>query len=430
MKLTKALLTILVAIILTISAVGCSNNAVKDSGNSYKQGLQQMASSKFDEAIASFELVVKEDTSNYNNAQDKINICKQSMMKKYSDIIKNLYSQKKYSEIDEQINYLSTYTSKIPQNILDIRSQTKTILAKQKAETDIKEKELARIKADKDKREQLAKEKKVKREALIEAAEEEKSKAAEAEAARVAYDTGITYEQLARTPDSYKGMKVKFYGKVIQVVEGDNQTDLRIEINDNSDNVLYVTYDPKISPIRILQNDHVNIKGVSQGIYTYESTLGGSISIPLVTVDEINTNGDESMVNENNSVVNSDNSEESTSTDYNKLISDVVDNYEYSLIEAINNDDFSLVEPYLSYGSSLYKSPEKLVQNLFSKGTKEELVDYEIKDISNLGDVIKIKVHESFNITKQNQQAVYKEFDWTYTGVVNGDNIQLSNIEK
>ena len=51
-------------------------------------------------------------------------------------------------------------------------------------------------------------------------ADEEKA-AAEAAAAKAAeeaqgYETGITYDQLARTPDQYKGKKVKFYGKVVQ----------------------------------------------------------------------------------------------------------------------------------------------------------------------------------------------------------------------
>lgn len=111
-----------------------------------------------------------------------------------------------------------------------------------------------------------------------------------AAADKVAYDTGITYAQLARTPDNYKDKKVKFTGTVVQVVQGDNETDLRIAVNGSYDNILYVAYDPKISSTRILQNDQVTIKGVSQGIYTYKSTLGGNISIPLVLVDIITIN--------------------------------------------------------------------------------------------------------------------------------------------
>ncbi len=51
-------------------------------------------------------------------------------------------------------------------------------------------------------------------------------KQAAEEAARLAaeeaqgYETGITYDNIARTPDEYTGKKVKFTGKVIQLIEG------------------------------------------------------------------------------------------------------------------------------------------------------------------------------------------------------------------
>lgn len=124
---------------------------------------------------------------------------------------------------------------------------------------------------------------------------EDEAKAAQvaaqkAEDEKVAYDTGITYEQLARTPDEYKGKKAKFSGKVIQVVEGKGETDLRIAVSGNYDTILYVVYDPKISSTRILENDSVIVKGISKGIYTYKTTLGGQKSIPLLMVDKIELN--------------------------------------------------------------------------------------------------------------------------------------------
>ena len=64
----------------------------------------------------------------------------------------------------------------------------------------------------------------------IEAAKaEEEAKAAEAAAEKEkrekqGYDTGITFKQLARTPDDYVGEKVKFKGKVLQVIEGSSKS--------------------------------------------------------------------------------------------------------------------------------------------------------------------------------------------------------------
>jgi membrane protein implicated in regulation of membrane protease activity len=134
--------------------------------------------------------------------------------------------------------------------------------------------------------------KKADAEAKVKAKEEADAKAAaeaakKAEEERIGYDTGITYNQLARTPDDYKGKKAKFTGKVIQVMEGDKETNLRIAIDGNYDTVLFVGYDPKITSTRVLENDNVTVKGKSIGIYSYKSTIGGKISIPGMWVDNI-----------------------------------------------------------------------------------------------------------------------------------------------
>lgn len=44
---------------------------------------------------------------------------------------------------------------------------------------------------------------------------------------KAGYETGITYDQLARTPDEYIGDNIKFSGKVIQVMKGDGTTEIR-----------------------------------------------------------------------------------------------------------------------------------------------------------------------------------------------------------
>ncbi len=123
-------------------------------------------------------------------------------------------------------------------------------------------------------------------------AEEEKlaeeQAAAEKEAQeKIGYETGITFDQLARTPDTYDGEKVKFSGKVIQVIEGDYETDLRIAIGGDYDCVILVYYYASIVDSRVLEDDWITIYGVSEGLYTYESTLGGNITVPLIKVDKI-----------------------------------------------------------------------------------------------------------------------------------------------
>lgn len=118
------------------------------------------------------------------------------------------------------------------------------------------------------------------------AAEKAAAEAAAAEAAK-GYETGITYNQLARTPDNYKGKKVKFKGKVVQVMEGTTDTQIRLAVNSNYDTIIYATVPKaKTTNMRILEDDIITIFGVSSGLITYTSTLGGNITIPAVSVDD------------------------------------------------------------------------------------------------------------------------------------------------
>lgn len=124
--------------------------------------------------------------------------------------------------------------------------------------------------------------------AAKEQAEAESKAAKEAEEEEEAgYDTGITYDQLARTPDDFKGEKVKFSGKVVQVVEGDTSNAIRFAVNSDYDNMLYCEYDKDIVSARVLDNDMITIYGISYGLYSYESTMGAKITIPAVIIDKI-----------------------------------------------------------------------------------------------------------------------------------------------
>lgn len=102
------------------------------------------------------------------------------------------------------------------------------------------------------------------------------------------YKSDITYEQIARTPDDYYFEKVKFSGKVVQVMEGeDTVNQLRVAINDNYDTVMLVEYEKDILDSRVLEDDYINFYGFSMGVITYESTMGGNITIPAVSANMI-----------------------------------------------------------------------------------------------------------------------------------------------
>lgn len=135
---------------------------------------------------------------------------------------------------------------------------------------------------------QAAEEKK-KAEEEAKQAEARKQKLAEERAAEEArgYETGISYDQLARTPDDYQAKKVKFAGKVIQVMEDDDKTQIRLAVDGNYDTVLYAEYSSNLVSKRVLEDDYITISGTSAGLLSYKSTMGGTITIPSVSVKKI-----------------------------------------------------------------------------------------------------------------------------------------------
>ena len=99
----------------------------------------------------------------------------------------------------------------------------------------------------------------------------------------------ITYDQLARTPDDYMGKDITFAGKVLQVMEDSSskQTQLRIATSDDYDKVMLVGYDSSILKSRVLEDDEIRFYVTSIGLVTYQSTMGGNITIPAAIVEHI-----------------------------------------------------------------------------------------------------------------------------------------------
>lgn len=117
--------------------------------------------------------------------------------------------------------------------------------------------------------------------------EEEKAKKLAEEKEKKGYDTGIGYKDLARNPKDYVGKKIKFKGKVIQVMEGDGEVQIRLAVNGDYDNILYGVYDSSIVSSRVLEDDYITVMGLSSDLLTYESTMGGEITIPSMVVEKI-----------------------------------------------------------------------------------------------------------------------------------------------
>ena len=91
-----------------------------------------------------------------------------------------------------------------------------------------------------------------------------------------------SYEELARNPDSYKGKKITLHGEVIQVMEDGKRVSLRVNMNSNYNQTVYITYTLKSGEGRILEDDILEIYGTFEGLFTYETVLGAELSIPHV----------------------------------------------------------------------------------------------------------------------------------------------------
>lgn len=106
------------------------------------------------------------------------------------------------------------------------------------------------------------------------------------------YQNGATYDQLARTPDDYEGDKIAFTGKVIQVMEDGGDTQLRLAVDGDYDHVILVDVSEDVrGGSHILEDDLINAYGLSAGTITYESTMGGDITVPAMSAKIVEDKG-------------------------------------------------------------------------------------------------------------------------------------------
>lgn len=190
--------------------------------------------------------------------------------------VRNISMEKKATEIyrkyKDEIDKANNNYKKIEAEYANYKEKMKPYENMQLAD---KEKKEAELKAEREKKEA---EEKSRKEAEEKAKKEEEAKG---------YDTGITYDELARNPDKNKGKKVTFTGTVIQVIRGDGEDQFRVQVKDDYKKIIFVTYITKDGENKILENDKVIIRGISIEEITYDSTMGGKISIPGIEAHSI-----------------------------------------------------------------------------------------------------------------------------------------------
>lgn len=104
----------------------------------------------------------------------------------------------------------------------------------------------------------------------------------------------ISFEDLSRNPDKYKGNNYKFTGQVIQVQEGWFDTvELRINVTKEEfeyiDDVMwtdtiYATVTIPDGADKLLEDDVITFWGTCDGDYTYETVMGNNVSLPKIDI--------------------------------------------------------------------------------------------------------------------------------------------------
>lgn len=108
----------------------------------------------------------------------------------------------------------------------------------------------------------------------------------------------------------------------------------------------------------------------------------------------------------------------------------LIEAYEIGLIDAVNYGSYSYIDNYIEYASPFMKAQKKLISNLYEKGTEEDLLSYEIEDISILSQqIVSVTVRESHMIYYESGDKKQVDNKWVYTVVNIDDEFYIRDIK-
>lgn len=255
-------------VIIVVLVLGIGSNSMENN--------TQQASSNTVELSKEYEYVSSTLENNSTVKTEKLvtneNISSEEMKKIYNEEKEKNTNYKTYtiwffSDKDTALkanNYeLGYVTSKDGKIIVENKKEIKEAEDKKKAEEEAKK--------------------------IAEKAEEEAKKKAEQEEQEFKESCKkYSFEELARNPEKIEGTNVKINGEVIQALYGNDSVDLRINITKEGTyttyytDTVYVVYYPEDGEDKILEDDIVTVYGTAQGDYSYTSTIGAKITLPLI----------------------------------------------------------------------------------------------------------------------------------------------------
>ncbi len=195
-------------------------------------------------------------------------------------------SQDEFNSLLEENSQLSSKNEELT-STLDVQLSTNTSLSEENKQIT---EEYEQLKKEAEPYLQLSEaERAAEMERLQKEEEERKAKeeAVRQEEEAKGYETGITFEDISRSPDKYKGKKVKFSGSVLQVIDGYIANNLRMSTSGNYDDVILVEYKTNLIDVRLLENDKITIYGTFSDLQSYTAVMGNTVTVPLVRADRI-----------------------------------------------------------------------------------------------------------------------------------------------
>ncbi|OLS02615.1 TcaA NTF2-like domain-containing protein [Tissierella creatinophila] len=111
-------------------------------------------------------------------------------------------------------------------------------------------------------------------------------------------------------------------------------------------------------------------------------------------------------------------------------VDNLIDGYETGLVNAINYNSYSYLDGYIEYGSPFMKAQKKLISNLYEKGTTEDLLSYNITDVTSVSDnILSVTVEESHMIYFEGETKKEVNNKWNYTVVNIDDELFIRDIK-
>ena len=92
----------------------------------------------------------------------------------------------------------------------------------------------------------------------------------------------VAYVDLARNTEEQQGKNINLAGQVVQVIEDANGAGLRVLVDGDANQAVYVQY-PGYDQARVLANDMVQMVARVDGRLTYKTVLGNQVTVPALT---------------------------------------------------------------------------------------------------------------------------------------------------